>query len=91
MAWAYGSDWRVIRKSVLDRDAHRCQIGLPGCTKVASHVDHIVPLAEGGARLDPDNLRASCPHCNLTRSAGRTAALVAALEATGTNRNPLRW
>lgn len=26
------------------------------------HLDHIVPLTEGGARLDPDNVRWLCHH-----------------------------
>jgi 5-methylcytosine-specific restriction endonuclease McrA len=32
-------------------------------------VDHIIPLAHGGARLDPANLRAACSHCNASLGA----------------------
>ena len=78
MAWAYGSDWRAVRASVLARDRLECQLHLVGCTGRAEHVDHIIPLSEGGARLDPTNLRASCRHCNLSRNGSRAAQLSAA-------------
>jgi 5-methylcytosine-specific restriction endonuclease McrA len=45
----YGTTWRKVRRVVLDRDNYRCTIGLPGCGKVATQVDHVVPLAFGGA------------------------------------------
>ena len=32
---------------MLERDGWRCQICAPGCTAVATTVDHIVPLAHG--------------------------------------------
>ena len=63
--------WKPIRKQVLERDRQRCQIGAPGCTGTATHVDHIVPLSRGGARFDPSNLRAACQTCNLSRGDGR--------------------
>ena len=77
----YDHNWQKVRLVVLARDGHRCQIGLPGCTRVAEHVDHIVPISEGGARLDPSNLRAACGRCNLARKSGRTATMVAAFDA----------
>ena len=76
---AYDSTWRQMRLLILQRDRGVCQIGLPGCTLVAGHVDHIVPLSEGGARLDPSNLRASCERCNLRRNALRRPGLEDAL------------
>lgn len=91
MSGAYDHNWHKVRKQVLERDGHRCQLGLPGCTSSARHVDHIVPLAEGGARLDPDNLRASCQSCNLRRTAGRQAALIQAFEAGHTAQPSRRW
>lgn len=60
--------WRTTRRHILDRDSHTCQIQGPGCTTYATEVDHIIPLAAGGARLDPTNLRAACKHCNAARS-----------------------
>lgn len=59
--------WRRVRLLVLDRDDHVCQIRGAKCTKVATEVDHIVPVMDGGAKLDPGNLRASCRWCNASR------------------------
>ena len=43
------------------------------CGKTVSekdfHVDHIVPLAKGGAEFDLTNLELSCPKCNLKKGA----------------------
>jgi 5-methylcytosine-specific restriction enzyme A len=65
----YGTKaWRVVRRQVLDRDQYRCTIGMEGCTQTATQVDHIHPLAFGGAPFDPGNLRASCSSCNSGRS-----------------------
>jgi hypothetical protein len=59
--------WKALRLLVLDRDRWTCQVQDPGCTVVATQVDHIVPRVEGGAFWDPSNLRGSCPRCNLGR------------------------
>lgn len=59
----YGSDWQRLRLAVLERDGHRCH----WCGKPATQADHLVPLARGGARLDPENVVASCGHCNAVR------------------------
>jgi 5-methylcytosine-specific restriction endonuclease McrA len=63
---AYRGAWPVVRLAILERDGYRCQIKGKRCTQVATEVDHVVSLAEGGARLDPTNLRAACRSCNLT-------------------------
>jgi len=55
--------WKRIRKRILERDGHECQIGLPGCRREAGTVDHIVPHALGGGD-EPSNLRAACRPCN---------------------------
>jgi hypothetical protein len=55
--------WARIRKSVLDRDGHECQIRGKGCQGVGNTVDHIVPHNLGGGD-DPGNLRAACRPCN---------------------------
>lgn len=60
----YGGAWPRVRRTILARDNHTCQICLPGCTVTATTVDHIQPVALGGAWYDPDNLRAACTHCN---------------------------
>jgi len=64
----YGRRWQSLRPSILERDGYLCQIRLPGCTLEATQVDHIVPWKAGGAAYDPDNLRASCGHCNRSRA-----------------------
>lgn len=71
-AWA-GSDrratlprnWDIIRRRILERDGHRCQIRDPGCTLLATECDHI------GDRDDhrDENLRGACRHCHAHRSA----------------------
>jgi hypothetical protein len=64
---AYRGPWSTVRKTILERDNHQCQIRAPKCTGTANHVDHIIPVLKGGAWWDPDNLRASCAHCNNQR------------------------
>jgi 5-methylcytosine-specific restriction enzyme A len=65
----YDHNWRKVRLWVLARDGHRCQLQRKGCTGTATQVDHIIPLIEGGDRLAPSNLRASCTHCNTSDGA----------------------
>jgi 5-methylcytosine-specific restriction endonuclease McrA len=81
----YDSRWERVRRAVLDRDGHHCYV--TGCVKPATHVDHIIPLAEGGRRLDPTNLRASCPEHNIGRVQRRAAELTRISRAVGTVRN----
>ena len=67
-----GSKWRRIREEVFERDEYLCQEcrrqGL--ITGVELHgvgvgiCDHIVPLAEGGAEFDADNLQTLCKTCH---------------------------
>ena len=57
-------DWGHVRTLVLFRDGYECQIRGSRCTGVATEVDHIVPLEQGGEPLDPANLRAACRPCN---------------------------
>ena len=71
----YHGPWPRIRRSILDRDGHRCQIQGPRCKGDATHVDHIVPWSEGGAWYEPDNLRAACETCNSGRVSARLSAL----------------
>jgi hypothetical protein len=77
-SWAGGSTrrWRKLRESVLNRDGHLCQVPVAGgrrCGAHATHVDHITPLANGGAKWDPTNCRAACQPCNLSRGASTVA------------------
>lgn len=64
----YDAAWRRLVRYVLVRDNYECRIRLPGCTFRATSGDHIVTRAQGGARLDPLNVRAACVHCNSVRA-----------------------
>ena len=63
----YRGPWQRIRRTILERDNHTCQIAGPKCTGTATHVDHIIPINQGGPWYDPTNLRATCPTCNYAR------------------------
>src|SRR5450759_4952715 len=58
-----------MRFGVLQRDGFRCRYcGRPGSAPgVVLHVDHVVPLAAGGASTE-DNLLTACDECNLGKS-----------------------
>ena len=62
-SWEGGSTaaWKKLRRKILQRDGHRCQIRLPGCTTIATEVDHTIGKVYGD---NPDHLRAACSHCN---------------------------
>lgn len=64
-ARGYGHDWQQLRLAVLVRDGWQCR----WCGGPADTVDHLVPLALGGARLDPENCAAACRKCNYGRTA----------------------
>ena len=57
--------WRQFRLTILARDNYLCYC----CDATADEVDHIVPLALGGAEYDPANCRAACQHHNRSRGA----------------------
>ena len=54
--------WQDVRRFVLARDRFRCQVD--GCHAPTNLVDHMRPLARGGAPYDVANLRACCRHHN---------------------------
>jgi 5-methylcytosine-specific restriction endonuclease McrA len=56
--------WQRVRREVLARDNHICQIQSPICRTKADAVDHIIAISQGGPRLDPRNLQAACISCN---------------------------
>ena len=59
--------WAHVRRVVLDRDRYRCQsCGVAGRLEV----DHIIPLADGGARWDLSNLQTLCRSpCHFAKTA----------------------
>ena len=64
----YHGPWPKVRKLILERDHHLCQINGPRCTTTATDVDHIISWQNGGAWYDLNNLRAACARCNRGRT-----------------------
>jgi 5-methylcytosine-specific restriction protein A len=65
--WPAG--WPKLRRTVLERDAWRCQLQYPGCLGRATQADHRIPRVHGG----PDalwNLQAACGPCNVAKGDG---------------------
>ena len=71
------SDWRARRERILVRDCSRCAV----CRRVVAgrqaHIDHIVPLEEGGTDEDA-NLQVLCErhHGAKTRGEQRRRGLL---------------
>ena len=70
-ARGYGHDWRRYSERhrrdypLCGGSANKAREGAFGClseghTTEATEVDHIVPLVDGGARLDPMNTQSLC-------------------------------
>jgi 5-methylcytosine-specific restriction endonuclease McrA len=59
---------RGVRRRVLDRDNHTCQLQFAGCTIVATEIDDVVPVSALGdvtrEELTDDNRQAACHHCH---------------------------
>jgi len=65
----YDAKWNKKRAHFLA--LHRvCEMRLPGCTKRANTVDHVIPLARGGAD-DESNYRAACASCHSSKTSAR--------------------
>lgn len=58
----------VNRRTVFQRDEHRCQY----CGRQAENLDHVVPRSQGGEH-SWSNVVAACRRCN-TKKGGRTPA-----------------
>jgi 5-methylcytosine-specific restriction endonuclease McrA len=63
-----------VRFGILQRDGFRCRYcGRPGnAPGVVLHVDHVVPVAAGGATTE-DNLLTARDECNLGKAARAVA------------------
>jgi len=70
-----GRAYNNLRQQIFARDHGLCQIRGPRCSQYATQIDHIVALADGGAKYDKSNLRAACMQCNAWLAANRTNAL----------------
>lgn len=65
--------WREQRAKVLQRDGHQCQLRLPGCTVIATEVDHVIAVHLGGGDANT-NLQAACHPCHVRKTATEAAA-----------------
>jgi 5-methylcytosine-specific restriction protein A len=64
----YGTAWDKLRKVVLQRDRHLCQLCKEaGRVRVGTHVDHILAKANGGSD-DLTNLRVVCASCHALKT-----------------------
>jgi 5-methylcytosine-specific restriction protein A len=75
----YNAQWKKASKHYL-AEHPICEIRGPDCTLAASLTDHRIPITQGGARLDPNNFRASCRNCH--------TAVTTNLKTTGVNELP---
>ena len=63
--------WATVRLRVLDRDGWRCV----RCGKAGRlEVDHVRPIADGGAVYDLDNLQALCRRDHFAKTAAENRA-----------------
>jgi predicted nucleic acid-binding Zn ribbon protein len=56
----------IERAYVIERDGSRCHLCGKKCRPEEIHLDHVVPLSQGGSH-DPENLRVSHAVCNLRK------------------------
>jgi len=73
---------KPVRQAVLDRDAHRCQLGYPGvCIGTATEADHTVSTASQGVdrdqSVDPADMRAVCVPCHRLKTRREISAATA--------------
>lgn len=64
----YGRDWRALRQKFLRANPLCAQCEKRGRIKPAVEVDHIIPLTQGGPRMDPRNLQALCRPCHSSKT-----------------------
>ena len=60
----YDGTWQKLRRYKLAGDPF-CVV----CNRSADQVDHIVPINDGGDRLDPRNLQSMCQGCHSRKTA----------------------
>jgi 5-methylcytosine-specific restriction endonuclease McrA len=57
--------WQKLRKAVLARDGHVCQIQGPRCCGYATSVHHLIPSSQAPELFwEPANLVGACGRCN---------------------------
>jgi len=61
--------WRKLRAWFLQQHPLCAECQRSGRVAAAEQVDHVIPLAEGGAALDSANLQALCMSCHSAKTA----------------------
>lgn len=61
------TDWGRVREVIYARDGGICMKCGKKVSKDDFHVDHLIPVAMGGAEWDLNNLEISCKECNLQK------------------------
>ena len=58
--------WKRVRRAAIERDGYRCR----ACGKAAGRfeVDHLVPIAAGGAPFDLENCQTLCRPCHFDKT-----------------------
>lgn len=57
-------NWATIRNRIFRRDHYLCRLRFPGCTRVATEVDHIIR----GDDHRPQNLQSLCSNCHTVKT-----------------------
>lgn len=57
-------EWRRVRLAHLKREPFCRECKISGQDTFAEMVDHILPIQQGGARFDPQNLQSLCNRCH---------------------------
>lgn len=73
-SWKIGAHQQMVSRAyIIERDGRRCHLCGKRCTRAEIHLDHLIPLSDGGTHA-PENLAVACAACNLKRGAGRLPA-----------------
>lgn len=59
-------EWRALRDQVTNERGKRCEDC--GRTNTRIYCDHVVKLQDGGAGLDPSNVRLRCGSCHTKKT-----------------------
>lgn len=59
-----GRRWDSLALRIRERDDYECRV----CGEWGNEVDHIVPVRQGGAMWDEDNLQVLCSPCHIQKT-----------------------
>lgn len=77
MNWGNGGVPQRIRKQVLTRDQHTCQLQYPCCTGVATEVDDIIPVSVRRiprSHTTAEDCQAVCHECHKVKTQAEAQA-----------------